>query len=142
MGVFFLKKSIFLSEAEMAINLYFIIFFSVTMCEMSLFWRMFTSFNHFFYKAFLKISYQSALIQEKPPVQVGISLKKALIFYDLIGVLCLFQLLTVRITSKLTPKKSHIGSSCKILVPEALEVLSLECLDSMSTMQRQQLMLK
>jgi len=60
------------------------------MCEMSLFWRMFTNFNHFFYKAFLNISYQSALIQEKPPVQVGISLKKALIFYDLIGDLCLF----------------------------------------------------
>ena len=108
------------------------------MCEMSLFWRMFTSFNHFFYKAILNISY---LIQEKPPVQVGISLKKALIFYDLIGVLCLFQLLTARITSKLMPKKSHIhvGSSCKILVPEALEVLSL---DSMSTTQRQQIMLK
>ena len=111
------------------------------MCEMSLFWRMFTSFNHFFYKAFLNISYQCALIQENPPVQVGISLKKALIFYDLIGVLCLFQLLTARITFKLMPKKSHIhvGSSCKILVPEALEVLSL---DSMSTTQRQQIMLK
>jgi hypothetical protein len=39
-------------------------------------------------------------------VKFGISLKKALIFYDLIGVLCLFQLLTARITSKLTPKKS------------------------------------
>ena len=87
----------------------------------------------------MNISYQSALIQEKPPVQVGISLKKALILYDLIGVLCLFELLTARITSKLTPKKSHIGSSCKTLVPEALEVLSL---DSMSTTQRQQIILK
>jgi hypothetical protein len=69
-------------------------------------------------------------LKKKTPIYEYISLKKALIFYDLIGVLCLFQLLTARITSKLTPKKSHIGSSCKILVPEALEVLSLECLDS------------
>jgi hypothetical protein len=36
------------------------------------------------------MSYQRALIQEKPPVQVGISLKRALILYDLIGDLCLF----------------------------------------------------
>ena len=133
------KKSIFFCPRLKWPYIYILFyFFSVTMCEMSLFWRMFTSFNHFFNKAFLNISY---LIQEKPPVQVGISLKKALIFYDLIGVLCLFQLLTARITSKLMPKKSHIhvGSSCKILVPEALEVLSL---DSMSTTQRQQIMLK
>ena len=76
----------------MVINLYFILFFSVARCEMSLCWRIFTSFNHLKKKkkAFLNISYQSALIQEKPPVQVGISLKKALILYDLIRVLCLF----------------------------------------------------
>ena len=59
------KKSILLSKAEMVINLYFILFFSVTMCEMSLFWRNFTSFNHFFFKFFLNISYESALIQER-----------------------------------------------------------------------------
>ena len=77
----------------MVINLYFFYIFqsfSVTMSEMSLFWRIFTSFNHLNKKSFLNISYQSALIQEKPPVQVGISLKKALILYDLIGDLCLF----------------------------------------------------